>query len=58
MPKASRVVCHECRAQLGIVLADRLMIDGHPVEYTPRGGLVISCVTCRTPRPWLDKRGA
>ncbi len=58
MPKPSRVVCRTCGAQLGAVLADRLTVDGHTVEYTPRGGLTIVCTACKTPRPWLDKRGA
>ena len=58
MPKASRVVCRTCGAQLGIVLNDRLSIAGHQVEYAPRAGLTIICTACRTPRPWQDRHTA
>jgi RNase P subunit RPR2 len=56
MPKSTRVVCHACRAQLGVILNDRLTITGHTVEYGPRGALIITCTTCKTPRAWTDRR--
>ena len=58
MPKASRVVCHTCRAQLGVILNDRLTVEGHRIEYGPRGALTITCTTCKTPRPWSERRTA
>ena len=58
MPKATRVTCHICRAQLGIVLADRLTVEGHRVEYGPRGALTIICTTCTTPRAWQERKTA
>jgi hypothetical protein len=58
VPKASRVVCHACRAQLGVIRNDRLTVEGHRVEYGPRGVLTITCTTCKTPRPWSEQRTA
>ena len=58
MPKASRVTCHACRAQLGVILNDRLTVEGHRVEYGPRGALTITCTACKTPRPWEERKSA
>ena len=58
MPKSSRVTCHACRAQLGIVLADRLTVEGHRVDIGPKGALVITCTTCKTPRIWEERKSA
>jgi RNase P subunit RPR2 len=57
MPKATRVICHACRAQLGVVVNDRLTGEGQRVEYGSRGTLTIVCTTCKSPRPWTDRRG-
>ena len=56
MPKSTRVTCHTCRAQLGVILNDRLTVEGHQVQYGPKGALTITCTTCKTPRPWTDRR--
>jgi hypothetical protein len=58
VPKSTRVVCHACRAQLGIILNDRLTVEGHRVEYGPRGALTITCTACKTPRSWEERRTA
>ena len=58
MPKSTRVVCHACRAQLGVILNDRLTVEGHRIEYGPGGALIITCTTCKTPRPWRERKSA
>jgi hypothetical protein len=58
MPKSTRVTCHACHAQLGIVLADRLTVEGHRVDIGPRGALTITCTTCKTPRSWEERKSA
>ena len=58
MSKSTRVICHECRAQLGIVLADRLTVEGHRVEVGPRGAIAITCTTCKTVRCWETRKSA
>jgi RNase P subunit RPR2 len=58
MPKSTRVVCHTCRTQLGIVLTDRLTIEGHRVEVGPRGAVTITCTACKTARIWETRKSA
>lgn len=58
MAKATRVVCLTCRAQLGTILNDRLTVEGHRVEYGPRGVLTIVCTACKTVRPWQDRKAS
>jgi RNase P subunit RPR2 len=58
VPHTTRVTCHTCRAQLGTVLNDRLTVEGHRVEYGPRGTLTITCTTCKALRPWEERKSA
>jgi hypothetical protein len=58
MPKSTRVVCRQCGAQLGAVLADRLTVEGHRVDVGPRHEILITCVACKAVRPWTVRRGA
>jgi hypothetical protein len=58
VPKPTRVVCHTCRAQLGSVLDDQLMVWGHEVRYGPRGTLTIVCSHCQAERRWTGRKGA
>jgi RNase P subunit RPR2 len=58
MPKSSRVVCHECGAQLGIVLNDRLSVEGHRVDVGPSSTITIVCTCCKTARSWETRRTA
>ena len=58
MPKSTRVTCYTCRAQLGVILNDRLTVVGHQVEYGPRGTFTIVCTMCRTPRSWEERKSA
>jgi RNase P subunit RPR2 len=58
VPKSTRVTCHTCRAPLGVILNDRLTVEGHRVEYGPKGALVITCTTCKTQRPWVERKTA
>ena len=58
MSKTSRVVCHACRAQLGVILNDRLTVEGHRIEYAPGGALTIVCTACKTPRSWEERKSA
>lgn len=58
MPKSTRVTCVACRAQLGVILNDRLTVEGHRVEYGPKGALTITCTTCKTARSWQDRKTA
>jgi hypothetical protein len=58
VPKATRVTCHACRAQLGVILNDRLTVEGHRVEYGPKGALVIVCTACKTARAWMERKSA
>ena len=58
MPHTTRVICHACRAQLGVILNGRLTVEGHRVEYGPRGMLTIVCTTCKTPRFWAERKSA
>ena len=50
MPKPTRVTCHACRAQLGSVLNDQLLVWGHEIKYGPRGTLTIICTHCKAER--------
>jgi len=58
MPKPTRVTCHACRAQLGSVLNDQLVVWGHEVKYGPRGGVTITCTSCKTERRWEQRRAS
>jgi hypothetical protein len=58
MPKPTRVTCRVCRARLGVILNDRLTVEGHRVEYGPRGILTITCTACKTPRCWEERKSA
>jgi RNase P subunit RPR2 len=58
MPKSTRVVCRACRAQLGVVLKDRLTVEGRRVDVGPRREIVITCMSCKAVRPWTIRRGA
>jgi hypothetical protein len=53
MPKSSRVVCHTCGAQLGVILNGRLTVEGHRVDVGPGGEITITCMACKTPHPWV-----
>ena len=58
MPKSTRVICHACRAQLGVILNDRLTVQGHQVQYGPKSVLTITCAVCKTPRSWEGRKSA
>jgi hypothetical protein len=58
MPHVSRVVCHACRAQLGVIANGRLSVEGHRVDIGPRDTITITCITCKTPREWETRRTA
>ena len=58
MPKSTRVTCHTGRAPLGVILNDRLTIEGHRVDIGPCGALTITCASCKTPRSWETRRSA
>jgi RNase P subunit RPR2 len=58
MPKTSRVVCRQCGAPLGIVLNDRLTVEGHRVDVGPHGALTITCMTCKSVRVWETRKSA
>jgi len=58
MPKPTRVACHACRAQLGSVLNDQLVVWGHETKYGPRGIVTITCRHCKTERRWEQRRAS
>jgi hypothetical protein len=58
VPKPTRVICHACRAQLGSVLCDQLVVWGHEVRYGPRGALTIVCSHCQAERRWTERRAS
>jgi hypothetical protein len=58
MPKSTRVTCLACGAQLGAILHDRLTVQGHQVQYGPKGALTITCTSCKAPRAWTARRSA
>jgi hypothetical protein len=58
MPKPTRVTCYVCRAQLGSVLDDQLIVWGHEVRYGPRGALIIVCSSCQTERRWEQRKAS
>lgn len=58
MPKPTRVTCRTCRAQLGSVLNDQLVVWGHEVRYSPRGGMTITCATCKAERRWEARKAS
>jgi len=55
VPKSTRIAR---RARLGIVLADRLAVEGHRVESGPKGAPTITCTGCKAPRLWDERRSA
>ena len=58
MPKPTRVTCHACRAQLGSVLDDQLLVWGHEVKHGPRGALTIVCAHCKAERRWEARKAS
>ncbi len=56
MPKPTRVICHACRAQLGSVLDDQVIVWGHEAKHGPRGVVVITCTYCKAERRWEPRR--